>query len=175
MRNFFSLFLITLFFSSPVLAQSAIKCHCKDTEKTIFNLQIKDKEKILSVCTDENYSFIQYRFGKPGNIELSYPTDMNAASWKQFEYFSVSRNGGAMNAGFGNHELSFKRADVEYVVYDSYAYADDTEESYQEEIGVKVTVNGKVYDIKGDVKTDEGTITNVEDSGKIKNKFWEED
>lgn len=54
---------------------------CAEGEATIFNCAIDEGGKFLSVCGSkmgplfEGRGYIQYRFGRPGNIELEYPRE----------------------------------------------------------------------------------------------------
>lgn len=81
---------ITLLFPSIGLAQTL----CSSGEIDYFSCMVAH-EKIVSVCGNiangevKKDSWLQYRFGKPGAIELAYPKEKQA-SVRQFEgnYFS---------------------------------------------------------------------------------------
>ncbi len=68
---------------SPLAAHS--QTHCAKKELDYFSCKIRGSEKVVSVCgstfrdganADANIvdsAWIQYRFGKPGHLELIYP------------------------------------------------------------------------------------------------------
>ncbi|MFW5837743.1 MAG: hypothetical protein ACOCVM_07020 [Desulfovibrionaceae bacterium] len=111
--------------------------HCLSGEKTIFTCQIKGKTKVVSVCASQDLGpdsgYVQYRFGKPGAIEMTYPAN-KAGSSQAFRVSTYTRAGTSYNS------LSFKNKGVEYVVYDDYV-----SEGGQEEFasGVKVILPDK--------------------------------
>jgi hypothetical protein len=68
---------------SPLLAHA--QTHCSSKEVEYFSCKIKGSEKVVSLCgsvfRESTYAsanivddaWVQYRFGKPGNVELTYP------------------------------------------------------------------------------------------------------
>lgn len=79
--KYFSLLL--LFFglnvSMPVYVHGKDNGHCKADEEVIFNCPMQGKSaRVLSICGSKAWGpdkgQVQYRFGKPGKVELAYPT-----------------------------------------------------------------------------------------------------
>lgn len=69
---FLSVILLTAF--SSVGAHEGL---CSDTESVVFNCQVHNGEKIVSVCRSKtltkNEGYLQYRFGTEKHLELEYP------------------------------------------------------------------------------------------------------
>jgi hypothetical protein len=94
----------------PVLAAEA--AGCLPPQQTLFSCSTGNKS--VSICGSPNLSAgsgsLQYRFGSPARLELSYPpTD---ADWRQF-----TRAGTLMFSGGGGAFLAFENTPFRYVVY----------------------------------------------------------
>jgi len=106
---------------------------CSAKEQIIFSCAT-GRQKIVSLCASgdlkQSGGRVQYRFGKPGNIELSYPEKTEA--WK--ELFTFSAHG---FSGGGEYHIRFVNNAFEYLLYDQ-------ETRPQENSGLLVRNNGKV-------------------------------
>lgn len=116
--------------------------HCLDGEEALFSCQIKGKTKVLSVCASDDLGpgrgSIQYRFGEPGQIEMTYPVDKKG-SRDAFRMSSYSRSMVSYTS------LSFENKGVGYVVYDDYNGEEGRDEYAS---GVKVILqDGREIDI----------------------------
>jgi hypothetical protein len=85
---------------------------CSGFEEIYFSCKID--EKILSICASGNISpetgYAQYRFGKPGHIELQYPAEPVIPKGK----FTVSD---IKEGKLSFTHFKFKRQEYVYVVY----------------------------------------------------------
>ena len=59
------------------IASYAANNLCSPTEKVVFNCQLKQSKKFISVCSSQTLTrdsgYIQYRFGTKNHLELNYP------------------------------------------------------------------------------------------------------
>jgi len=142
---------------------------CSGQEKTVFSLQAVTSKKLASVCRGENSEYLVYRFGRIGKVELQFPEELNESTWKKFEFFGRRRPGGKMNAGFGDYWISFRNGPAEYTVFQQWSDEDDT---YS--IGVNVAVNGKTTTLKGDRKSQQGSLVLLEsETPRLRNSAYE--
>ncbi|MFM0037695.1 hypothetical protein [Paraburkholderia strydomiana] len=67
---------------------------CSTNEMTVFNCELKENHKIVSMCASKNLTdkrgFLQYRYGLPNRIELTFPKNLEN-SQTQFGYDEYSR------------------------------------------------------------------------------------
>lgn len=118
--------------------------HCKPGEEAVLSCPVGGG-KVLSLCaTGANGPAdglkMQYRFGKPGAVELSYPDRMAPAKGRFF-LSTTPFSGG------GEERIRFRSGSYDYVVFQrtlAGAWNDDgTRDHYQDE-GVAVERDGKV-------------------------------
>jgi hypothetical protein len=91
--------------------------HCSPSEAIIFSCRIKGSTKVLSLCGSKELSkdtgYLQYRFGRPGAVELTFPEEKrNSQAQFLFDHyfrFQVDRT-----------EVIFKNGAYTYSIYDSY-------------------------------------------------------
>ena len=78
MRNFFAHASLLSFFLVSV-APSVADTLCQKDEVTFFNCEIKGSAKVASLCgspqLDAHRGYVQYRFGRVGKIELTFPQE----------------------------------------------------------------------------------------------------
>jgi len=110
--------------------------HCGASETIIFSCRVKGSPKILSLCSSKHLSknagYLQYRFGRPGAVELTFPEDKRN-SQAQFLYeryfrFQVDRT-----------EVSFKNGEYKYSIYDAYEGEEKPARTYR---GVSIEYEG---------------------------------
>lgn len=62
---------------------------CETGEQALFSCSTGKAGKLVSLCAsphlDKSAGYLQYRFGKPGKIELAFPAD-RAGSLEKFRY-----------------------------------------------------------------------------------------
>ncbi len=67
---------------------------CKAEETTVFSCELKQNHKTVSLCASKSFTeqggFLQYRFGQPNKIELTYPQELKG-SLARFGYDEYSR------------------------------------------------------------------------------------
>ena len=123
---------------APALAQAPATSLCKPHEQVIFACRVKSN-KLVSLCAHNlgrAQASLQYRFGRPGQIELQHPQQI-AGSLQAFRHGSYSRY------RVQHHTVGFERRGVHYTVYD---YDDGdvtpgTPESHER--GVEVSQDGQ--------------------------------
>lgn len=99
--------------SLPVLAVERLHpSHCGPGEATVFTCPIGGK--IVSLCASSERSFsagtLQYRFGRIGNVELTYPE-------KPIPPLEAFTGGLALYGSGGSSYVRFTRAGVAYTLY----------------------------------------------------------
>ncbi|MBD2747418.1 hypothetical protein IC232_12010 [Microvirga sp. BT688] len=97
--------------SSSVVAGPS-KSHCSSGEATVFTCTVGGKTVSLCASADRSFSFgtLQYRFGRIGWVELSYP-ERPVAPHEAFT------GGLALQGGGGYSYVRFIRNGIRYTVY----------------------------------------------------------
>ncbi|MCX8533662.1 hypothetical protein [Chryseobacterium luquanense] len=131
-------------------------------EEIIYSFETKNGKK-MSLVKDKTNQYIQYRFGTKNKVEMVFPAERTNESWKKFHYNSYWRGGGIQNAGMEIDNLSFNNNGYEYLLFRTY-HAEG--EVYTAGIIIK-DKKGKETRIKGNYKTVEGCICNLQDTGMI--------
>ncbi|MBA3765555.1 MAG: hypothetical protein H0W99_00945 [Acidobacteria bacterium] len=121
--------------SLPALAEPLkVTSLCARDEKTIWSCETANR-KIVSICgskqLDKQRGYLQYRFGRPGHVELEYP-QARQNTQTAFAYFRYTR---PLVTYLG---LRFKINGYDYEVYDN----SNEEEQGGSEAGVTVTPAG---------------------------------
>jgi hypothetical protein len=154
----------------------AATTHCTPNEQVIFSCPT-GKQKIVSVCASQDLSsnsgYLEYRFGKPGALEIVLPAGgkdpTDAAEAGTFS----SMNGSA--ASF----IRFKKGDYAYVTYSaevSDGVAADGTRNWMSQEGVVVEKSGKLL---ANLLCKEGADDNMsadflyETAGFPRNEFME--
>lgn len=79
--------------------------HCLPGETDYFSCEMAKNGKVVSVCGGDGW--LQYRFGRLGNVELAYPSSREGSLGKfHATYFNK----------YGYFELSFLRGNTTYIV-----------------------------------------------------------
>ena len=108
---------------------------CARDEKIIWSCETT-KRKIVSICSssqlDKQSGYLQYRFGRPGHVELEYPQQRQNTQ-TAFAYFRYTR---PLVTYLG---LRFKIKEYDYEVYDN---SNEEEQAGGSEAGVTVTPAG---------------------------------
>ena len=90
---------------------------CAQDERVIFACVLRRPAKIVSICASKDLTrdtgYLQYRFGRPGRIELEFPKD-RIGTPSQFEYKHYFR------ALVDLTEINFTADGVAYSVIDDY-------------------------------------------------------
>jgi hypothetical protein len=91
--------------------------HCAASETVIFSCRIKGSPKVLSLCGSKNLTkdvgYLQYRFGRPGKVELQFPEEkQNSQAQFLFEHY--------FRAQVDRTAVKFKNGGYEYSIYDAY-------------------------------------------------------
>lgn len=136
--------------------------HLLPNEEVIYSFETKNGKK-MSLVKDKTNKYIQYRFGTKNKVEMEFPTERTKESWKKFHYNSYWRGGGIQNAGMEIDNLSFNNNGYDYLLFRTY-HAEG--EVYTAGIIIK-DKKGKETRIKGNYKTVEGCICNLQDTGMI--------
>lgn len=90
---------------------------CRDEEQIIFSCDATPGGRIISLCASKNLDhrrgYLQYRYGKPGTIELQFP-QARANTQLAFRYAHYFR------AQVDRTEISFDSQDDRYILFDYY-------------------------------------------------------
>jgi len=131
-------------------------------EEVIFSFETSNGKKV-AVCKDDSGKYLIYRFGTASKIEFEYPSK-SRESLSKFKYSFYMRGGGEENAGMDLNYLAFTNGGFKYVVYHTY-YA----EGNQQSVGIKVIEikTKKITDIKGNPRSQQGSLTRFRDNGLV--------
>jgi hypothetical protein len=112
---FFRVFLpLAVVLSLSVPAQAAASpTLCESGEEVLFSCSTG--KKVISICASKDlareHGYMQYRFGLPGKVELSVPSDRSMPAANSIV------SGSLMFSGGGGAYLRFNAAGYDYVVY----------------------------------------------------------
>jgi hypothetical protein len=155
-------FLVFLSLAFGITAQSAPP-FCLSNEKLVFGFQAVNK-KILSICLAKDESYLVYRYGKPDNVELEFPTKFED-SWSQFVYSFYMRGGGPKNAGMDLNYLRFINNEYQYTIFDEYYSEDDSQKSG---IWIENLKTHSVLELQSTPQTVLGSLVRLRDNEKIR-------
>lgn len=110
---------------------------CRADEKVLFSCGVQGSEKVAALCGSRGVThddgYIQYRFGRPGKVELEFPTGTKYTQ-QRFRYAHYSR------FRVDRMEVTFDVNKHSYTVFDSFEGAGDTAERT---LGVSITLPTK--------------------------------
>jgi len=128
--------------------------HAKPNEQLIFGFKTKHG-KTLGIALGKNNSYLVYRYGRKGKVELEYPAKKDKSSFEKFTYSSYYRGGGKSNLGLDLQRLSFRNHNTDYEVFYEYSAEYDTEY-----VGVRVNGDEVISDKSTSAKC-VGTLSDV--------------
>lgn len=112
--------------------------HCSKDERIILSCEIASNRKLLSLCGSSDLSaakgYLQYRFGRPGEVELEFPAKPDGSRSR----FAMSLE--SYSAGY-DARLRFTRGATVYEVFDRSTRSDPVTSDYQTQRGVRVLQN----------------------------------
>jgi hypothetical protein len=123
--------------SSGFAKDVAQRTLCHDDEQVLFSCPVQGGTKTVSLCGSRDLTdkagYLQYRFGRAGNLELEFPPQRRE-TWRMFRYshyfrYQVDR----MAVRFDNNGFT-------YTLFDS--YEGDTEPKVRQQ-GVQITLPEK--------------------------------
>ncbi|MBK6973025.1 MAG: hypothetical protein IPH26_08770 [Sterolibacteriaceae bacterium] len=110
---------------------------CLRDERTVFSCPLENDSRVVSLCGSrdlgEGAGYLQYRFGRSGNVELEFPRQ-RPDSWKAFRYSRYSR------FQVDRFSVSFSIRDHTYTLFDNY---EGEMEPATHEAGITITRSGK--------------------------------
>lgn len=137
---------LALLFSFACNAADKIPSLCKNTEKEVFNCQLKSKT--LSLCSAGGLSkqsgTIQYRFGTLRKLELEYP---NTPASPVGHFWSSA----AAYSGGGESRIHFKSGTFDYILFENTirtGFGDDGLHYPEFNAGLVTKQNGKILSIR---------------------------
>lgn len=138
---------------------NAVAAHlCTGKEERVLSFETTTK-KLVSLCRGEAGSYLVYRSGSAGRIDLQFPDKLDDTSWRHFAFDGRSRD------GFSAHILTFLHGDAEYAIYQDSDAGQKTHD-----IGLQVERNGKTVAHKGIHASQEGSLHKLEeDDDKLQN------
>lgn len=111
MRPSIALFLLVSFFSGLAYAGKTL---CEKSEAVYFSCPVANSKRIISVCGSPEISdsagYLQYRFGRPGAVELVYPKTKEKT---QQQFYWEENN----NYHSGSRTLYFEIGSYSYGVF----------------------------------------------------------
>lgn len=97
--------------------------HCESEETTYFNCAVENSNKVISVCgSDGKKRYLQYRFGKIGDIEFEFPKKRDGSISKFYWEVQKEAYGVFSNLSFKNYSYYY---DVSHNINFNHRYADD--------------------------------------------------
>src|SRR5690348_4133630 len=91
---------------------------CRQNEEIVYSIRFKNSGQVASLCRDKGNKYLVYRFGKKDKVELTYPAQLNSASWKSFKFYGAKRFGGAANDAFVDYHVDFSNNGVKYQLFE---------------------------------------------------------
>lgn len=89
--------------------------HCRTGERAVFSCPIDGSDKVVSVCVSDDYGrrqgYLQYRFGRLGDVELAFPERLQETQ-ERFQWQTVSYSGG------WDTRIQFENGGYAYQLYD---------------------------------------------------------
>ena len=126
--NFVIIYLLFIICASPTKKINLSEHLCAANEQLIISFKTANNKKTVSLCADSSGKYLVYLFGTKENIELQFPSKLDASSWKQFYYKGEWRFGGKANAGFGDLKISFTNIDTRYIIFESWSDEDNSKD-----------------------------------------------
>jgi hypothetical protein len=147
---------LLLFCTQQAFGQSGL---LKEGEQTVFSFKTKNNKEVV-IARSKNNTYLVYRYGNAGKVELEYPANKEASGWNNFFYSYYLRGGGVENEGMELNYLYFINGDYKYVIYDTYFSIDN-----KYDVGVKVIniKTKKVVAVEGDISSKKSTLTDFRD------------
>ena len=150
--------LFVFLFVLAVLPPTQPASLCGSDEKIIFSCTIKENAKTVSLCSSREFTkdrgYLQYRFGRPGKVELEFPKSREKTQ-QAFKYSHYFR------AQVDFTQISFNSAGYQYSIVDDYNGEERPARSVQ---GVTVTTpDGKEVTLtcRGRAKADYSNLGDV--------------
>lgn len=107
---------------------------CHGDEQVLFSCPVQDGSKIVSLCGSKDLThkdgYLQYRFGRAGNLELEFPAQRRE-TWKMFRYSHYFRY------QVDRMAVRFDNSGYTYTLFDN--YEGDTKPKLRQQ-GVQITV-----------------------------------
>lgn len=132
-RTAYAIALMSAMLPRALATQNQGTALCTLQEEPVFACTLKN-HRAVAVCAshqpDGSPGYVQYRFGKPGNLEIKVPQKADSGEWRQ--QFKAKRLW--YSAGGGNY-LRVDRGPYAYVVFSAFGRWGDKD-------GVMVWKNG---------------------------------
>ena len=96
-------------------ADAAYTLHCAPDETVVFSCGLEASDKVVSICASNPLTraqgYLQYRFGRIGDIELTFPEDRQFTQ-EQFLWQTIGYSGG------WDTRIRFSNGGYRYQLYD---------------------------------------------------------
>jgi hypothetical protein len=154
------------YFFTAIILLASFTCfgqrYLRSNEQLILSFTTTNNKQAYLV-KDKANQYIAYRFGTENKIEFEFP-DTAVGSWSKFTYSYYLRGGGPANEGMDLNYVYFTNNGFRYVIYQTYHSVGN-----KTGVGIKVidTRTSKTIDIKGDINTRKGTLTEFRDNGLL--------
>lgn len=151
---------IIMYFFFP--CKSIAQNYVLPNETVIFSFNTQNG-KIATLNKEKNNHYIVYRFGTRSKTEFVY-SDTTKDSWTKFTYSFYLRGGGVQNEGMDLDYVYFINKNYKYIIYNTYVAAGE-----KINVGIKIIdlKTGKVSNIKGDINTRKGSLSDFRDNNLL--------
>jgi len=113
---------------------------CQPAEKPLFQCVLRTKQVAVCASGEPGHSVVQYRFGRPGKVELAYPSNPASGSGT-LKWANAGWSGGAAM------QIHFESASNRYVLYSSMVrtgFGSDGLNYPMDQLGLFVTRTGRL-------------------------------
>jgi len=132
-------------------------------ENIIYSFTAENNKKMV-LAKDSSNKYIIYRLGTNEKIEFEFP-EKTKNSWDKFTYSFYFRGGGKQNEGLDLNYVYFVKDNFKYIIYNTYSAVDE-----KSKCGIKVlnTKTKNTVDIKGNINSIQGSLTDFRDNHLLK-------
>jgi hypothetical protein len=147
------LFCAVLALTGPALAANL----CEGKEEVVISFQVQNSDnKTASICQGAGSAYLVYRYGTRGNIELSFPAELNSTSWGEFEITRFTKFGGKNSSAVGRSSINFATEFIQYSIHEDWNSKENSSS-----VGVLIKSVKSSRDRPGVRSTQEGSIAKL--------------
>lgn len=149
-------------FLALVLPLLAFSQYVLPNEEVIYSFETSKNKKMVLV-KDKDNGYIQYRYGTPTKVELSFPKERTLESWNLFKYNTYNKTTNQNIEDIEIDNISFVNKQHEYLIYRT-NFANGEEGS----TGIIVKKKGKGARIDGLLTSVNGSLSRLDETTQLK-------